>query len=144
MKDAHISTAATASTAQTTSSEPEQHSQCGQSCTVALAASRRNWSSRVVGGGGGAWSEPFVVAAVVLTGSPSWLPGKPSSMASSFPSSASRGGQGEVSRSVRKVESSRPSVFRVGWWTWSESGRKGQRKLFTRLKECRAQSHYKC
>ncbi len=36
MKDAHTSTAATASTAQTTSSDPEQHSQCGQSCTVAF------------------------------------------------------------------------------------------------------------
>ncbi len=134
MKDAHISTAATASTAQTTSSEPEQHSQCGQSCTVAPAASRRNCSSRVVVGGG-AWSEPLVVVvAVGLTGSPSWLPGEPSSMASSFPSSASRGGQGEVSRSVRKVESSRPSVFRVGWWTWSES----ERKWFDQLGD------YKC
>ncbi len=133
MKDAHISTAATASTAQTTSSEPEQHSQCGQSCTVAPAASRRSWSSRVVVGGG-AWSEPLVVVAVGLTGSPSWLPGEPSSMASSFPSSASRGGQGEVSRSVRKVESSRPSVFRVGWWTWSES----ERKWFDQLGD------YKC
>ncbi len=121
MKDAHMSTAATTSTGQTTSSEPEQHSQCGQSCTVAPAASRRSWSSRVVGGGG-AWSEPLV--AVGFTGSPSWLPGEPSSLASSVPSSASRGGEGEVSRSVRKVESSRPSVFRVGWWTWSESGRK--------------------
>ncbi len=64
MKDVHISTAATASTAQTTSSDPEQHSQCGQSCTVAPTASRRSWSSRVVVGGGGAWSEPFVVVAV--------------------------------------------------------------------------------
>ncbi len=138
MKDAHISTAATASNAQTTSSEPEQHSQCGQSCTVAPAASRRSWSSRVFVGGGGAWSEPLAVAAVGLTGSPSWLPGEPSSMASSLPSPASRGGQGEVSRSVRKVESSRPSVFRVGWWTWSESGTKGMRKWFDQLR------NYKC
>ncbi len=63
MKDAHISAAA-ASTAQTTSIDPEQHSRCGQSCTVPPAASRRNCSSRVVVGGG-AWSEPLVVVVAV-------------------------------------------------------------------------------